>query len=321
MPELPEVERAVALISSVAKGKLIHHVDTFEDELVYSGLTHHQFAGEIAHRTIIHVARYGKYFYIQLDGEGRMPVFHFGMTGMLMVRGQPTPCYKSSPRNDPDAWPPRFVKFILFIREDHSSFTELAFCDARRLGRIRMVCSPSSDPPISDLGFDPILSMPSLEDFRRAVSTRTCPIKALLLDQSFSAGIGNYLADEILYQAQLHPEQRCNTLDACQILALHHQIADICRITVDVNADDTKYPPHWLFHHRWGKGKKTNQTMKLPSGEPATVKWITVGGRTSAYVVQVQKPYSREPQQDTGTADSSNVRDTSPRRSKRRRMT
>ncbi|KAF8446291.1 hypothetical protein L210DRAFT_936931 [Boletus edulis BED1] len=37
--------------------------------------------------------------------------------------------------------------------------------------------------------------------------------------------------------------------------------------------------------------------FQQPSGEPATIKWITVGGRTSAYVAQVQKPYSPEPQQ------------------------
>lgn len=132
-----------------------------------------------------------------------------------------------------------------------------------------MVSSPSSEPPISDLGFDPILSMPPLRDFHKAVLTRTCPIKALLLDQSFSAGVGNYLAgiyhsffilvpadfpprvDEILYQAQVHPEQRCNTLGVNQTLALHHQIADVCRIAVEVNADDTMYPEGWLFHYRW----------------------------------------------------------------------
>jgi formamidopyrimidine-DNA glycosylase len=89
---------------------------------------------------------------------------------------------------------PWILQFILFIQENDSGFTELAFCDARRLGRIRMASSPLSEPPISDLGFDPILSMPPLGDFRNTVVRRTCPIKALLLDQSFSAGIGNYLA-------------------------------------------------------------------------------------------------------------------------------
>lgn len=244
----------------------------------------------------------------------------------------------------------------MFIQENDSAFTELAFCDARRLGRIRMASSPLSEPPISDLGFDPILSMPPLPDFRNTVLKRTCPIKALLLDQSFSAGIGNYLAgphnfvyillthaqlrlfpadslprsDEILYQARVHPEQRCNTLDASQTLTLHHQIVDVCRITVEANADDGKYPEHWLFHHRWvrsfllaqrashtgsteqRKESKANDEIGClaslplpfpswlildfpqPSGEHATVKWITVGGRTSAYVVEVQKPFLKQ---------------------------
>jgi formamidopyrimidine-DNA glycosylase len=83
--------------------------------------------------------------------------------------------------------------------EDKSSLTitELAFSDARRLGRIRLASHPREEPPISGLGFDPILSMPSLLNFRALVLKRSCPIKALLLDQSFSAGVGNYLAGEL----------------------------------------------------------------------------------------------------------------------------
>jgi formamidopyrimidine-DNA glycosylase len=66
--------------------------------------------------------------------------------------------------------------------------------DARRLGRIRLRSDPLAEPPISELGFDPILSMPSLEEFTALVQKRSCPIKALLLDQSFSAGVGNWVA-------------------------------------------------------------------------------------------------------------------------------
>ncbi|KIJ68770.1 hypothetical protein HYDPIDRAFT_25023 [Hydnomerulius pinastri MD-312] len=289
MPELPEVERAAALLRDVAKGKTIHHVETTEDKLVFSGITHDEFARETRGRTVKDVARYGKCFYIELEGEGRMPVLHFGMTGMLQVRGQETPQYRRKVGESAGVWPPRFAKFILHIQGETSGFTEVAFCDARRLGRIRMAASPLSEPPISELGFDPILSMPSIEDFQNSVSKRSCPIKALLLDQTFSAGVGNYLADEILYQAKVHPEQRCNTLDNDQVLALHHQVADICRIAVEANAGDSKYPDHWLFKYRWGKGKGAKLKMKLPSGDPASIKWITVGGRTSAYVTEVQK--------------------------------
>lgn len=159
-----------------------------------------------------------------------MPVLHFGMTGMLKVRFSParsidvpismplgqrppnptvqiqgrrlsrrlasTICKGRTLFSSPFVanFNQRILQFILFIQENDSGFTELAFCDARRLGRIRVAFSPLNEPPISELGFDPILSMPSLRDFRDTVSKRTCPIKALLLDQSFSAGVGNYLA-------------------------------------------------------------------------------------------------------------------------------
>ncbi|KAG6857630.1 hypothetical protein H0H87_010198 [Tephrocybe sp. NHM501043] len=106
--------------------------------------------------------------------------------------------------------------------------------------------------------------MPSYDSFAPSVLKRSCPIKALLLDQSFNAGVGNWVADEILYNARIHPEQRCNTLSTEQLAALHHQTSE-------------------------GKGKKEH-TLLLPSGEPATIKWITVGGRTSAYVQELQVP-------------------------------
>lgn len=87
------------------------------------------------------------------------------------------------------------MQFILHLHDDTSdSVTQLAFLDARRLGRIRLSGSPLSEPPISELGFDPILSMPTLKQFQASVEKRRCPIKALLLDQSFSAGVGNWVA-------------------------------------------------------------------------------------------------------------------------------
>ncbi|KAG1749672.1 uncharacterized protein EDB91DRAFT_1109006 [Suillus paluster] len=290
MPELPEVERATALIRSISKGNKIIRVETSEDNLVFQGLLSHEvFGREISDRVVKDAYRYGKYFYIELEGAGRMPVLHFGMTGMLHVRGQPTLQYMRKIHQSPEIWPPKFMKFILHIQDQTlGTVTELAFSDARRLGRIRLAIRPREEPPISELGFDPILSMLPLWEFQTLVLKRSCPIKALLLDQSFSAGVGNYLADEILYQAKIHPEQRCNTLHQSQVEALHREVVDVCRIAVEANADDSKYPSHWLFKHRWGKGKKVQQSMKLPSGEPATVKWITVGGRTSAFVAEVQ---------------------------------
>lgn len=87
------------------------------------------------------------------------------------------------------------VQFILHLSSDgETADTEVAFIDPRRLARIRLCNKPTEEPPISSLGFDPILSMPPIDEFSTQVLKRSCPIKALLLDQSFSAGVGNWVA-------------------------------------------------------------------------------------------------------------------------------
>ncbi|GJE87859.1 formamidopyrimidine-DNA glycosylase N-terminal domain-containing protein [Phanerochaete sordida] len=290
MPELPEVQRAVNLLRRIAKGRRIAKVAAVEDTIVFSGTTHTEFEKELEGRTVKDVARYGKVFYMELDGKGRMPVLHFGMTGMLQVKGQLATYYKETPKKASTDWPPRFMKFNMHLHDPATSTTtEVAFLDARRLGRVRLVAAPRAEPPISALGFDPLLSMPPLAAFAARVRARSCPAKALLLDQGFSAGVGNWVADEVLYHARVHPERRCNTLSDDEIGALHEQVQQVCRTAVEVDADDTKFPEDWLFKHRWGKGKKKQHSLLLPSGEPATIKWVTVGGRTSAYVVELQK--------------------------------
>ncbi|KAF8488177.1 hypothetical protein JB92DRAFT_3090830 [Gautieria morchelliformis] len=314
MPELPEVERAASLTREIAQGRVIERVETTEDALVYCGITHDEFANAITGREVKGVGRYGKVFYITLDGEGPSPVFHFGMTGMIQVKGEePTYYMPERLQSQTQAWPPRFMKVILlhsvnlltsdvmgiqFIFHIAATATspsaQLAFLDARRLGRIRLCASPMTEPPISNLGFDPILTMPNLEDYANAVCKRSCTIKNLLLDQSFNAGVGNWVADEILYQARVHPEQRTNALTDVQLTNLHRKTIDVCCKAVEVNADSSRFPDDWLFKHRWGKGKNVH-TLVLPNGKPATIKWAKVGGRTSAYVTELQILLKKEP--------------------------
>lgn len=93
-------------------------------------------------------------------------------------------------------------------------------------------------------------------------------------------------SDEILYHAKIHPEQYSNTLNDDQIKELHKCIHYVCSAALDVLADSEKFPEHWLFKHRWGKGKKNHPTT-LPNGDKIT--FLTVGGRTSAIVPAVQK--------------------------------
>ncbi len=68
---------------------------------------------------------------------------------------------------------------------------------------MRLRDDPQTEPPISLLGFDAFRELPSPRDFAALVRARSAPMKALLLDQSFAAGVGNWIADEVLYQARI----------------------------------------------------------------------------------------------------------------------
>ena len=91
--------------------------------------------------------------------------------------------------------------------------------------------------------------------------------------QAFSAGVGNWVADEVLYQARLHPELKANSLTDSQIQQLHEAIGQVPEAAVEAEADSEKFPPDWLFHVRW-EGKRKNPKI---AGNP--VEFLKVGGR------------------------------------------
>jgi formamidopyrimidine-DNA glycosylase len=100
----------------------------------------------------------------------------------------------------------------------------VAFTDARRFARIRLREDPLTSPPIGDLGFDPLLDRLPLEEFHKRLKKRKAPIKALLLNQSFAAGVGNWIADEVLYQAAVHPMVPAADLSPAQVMATQENL-------------------------------------------------------------------------------------------------
>ena len=107
----------------------------------------------------------------------------------------------------------------------------------------------------------------------------------MLLDQANLSGVGNWVADEVLYQARIHPEQYCNTFDDKQIKKLHDALISVCTTAVETLADTEQFPDDWIMKYRWDKGKKDGNV--LPNGEK--IVHLKVGGRTSAIVPTLQK--------------------------------
>jgi formamidopyrimidine-DNA glycosylase len=155
--------------------------------------------------------------------------------------------------------------------------------DPRRFGRIRLSTDPLNEPPISLLGFDPLFNFPKDKALYEILSRKKAPIKAVLLDQAIFAGVGNWIADEILFQARLAPGRMAKTLSVPEVARLRKSLLSIIRFAVRARADYRKFPDNWLFHHRWGK----NNDAETLHGE--RIIHQTIGGRTTAWVPTVQK--------------------------------
>ncbi len=265
MPELPEVETARRAVVKAARGHVIRQVRTVDDPIVYDGVTPADVIRALTKRRMIDLHRRGKHLWMELDRRP-WPLFHFGMTGWLHV-------YQDESER------PRFWKIELEF--DHG--VRVALRDPRRLGRIRLRHNPAGEPPISLLGFDPVHDMPGLAFFEKELGKRKAPIKAVLLDQSFSAGVGNWIADEVLYQSGIDPRRRAHKLSASEIKTLRLRLKKIIDHAVRVGSDDARFPEHWLFHYRWGK------TKGATDHRGRAIRFGTVGGRTTAWVDSVQR--------------------------------
>ncbi|KAL2170237.1 hypothetical protein VTG60DRAFT_5105 [Thermothelomyces hinnuleus] len=297
MPEIAEIARVVHYLRLHLVGKKIKTATAVEDNNVFGkvGTTGAEVARALTGKKVLSAGTQGKYFWLVLD-QPPHPVMHFGMTGWIHIKGDRTAYtnyYKKMKPEEMDVWPPKYWKFHL-VTENPA--VEVAFTDPRRFGRVRLVDCPGESirkfSPLVENGPDPVVDTDVFtEDYlREKMRSRHVPIKALILDQTIISGIGNWVGDEVLYQAKLHPEQYCDDFSDEQITRLYKSIRHVCQFAVDKLGDSDQFPEDWLFHYRWGKGQK-GAVGHLPSGEKLA--FLTVGGRTSCYVPEIQKKSGR----------------------------
>jgi formamidopyrimidine-DNA glycosylase len=279
VPELPEVEAARRSAERVARGRRIAGVWCGDDPIVFERVPAVRFRRALLGRRVRAVKRHGKHLWLELDRRP-WPCLHFGMTGGFHVPGRGTVRLVAHGRKGPGVvWPPRFVKLILTFDDGG----ELAYADARRLGRVRLRHDPAAEPPISRLGFDAWRGLPPVAAFAEQVRKRSLPMKALLLDQSFAAGVGNWIADEVLYQARVDPRRRAGTLTDEEVRRVRAALRRVIEVSVRARNDSERYPRAWLFHDRWGRNPKAYTAR----GEK--IRHDTIGGRTTAWVPSVQR--------------------------------
>ena len=278
MPELPEVERARRLLDSVATGRVIASCRCADDEIVFDGAAPRTFARTLTGRRVVAASRRGKQLWLELDRPPHL-LMHLGMTGHIRTPDDEGLVYEAGAAKSDTSWPPKFWKLHAFLDDGG----EFVMTNARRLGRIRLRKDPEGEPPISELGFDALHELPPLREFSRRLEGRRGNVKGLLMDQRFAAGVGNWIADEVLYQARIDPRRAVSSLEADEVTRLRDRLAKVITTACRVNADKRDFPSSWLFHHRWGR----NSAATTSDGR--RIEHLTLGGRSTAWVPELQK--------------------------------
>ncbi len=222
MPELPEVETARRLIADLALGRRIAGVDD-ADTFVCRPHSPGELRAALTGRTLTAAHRRGKLIWCATSGPygsagpGPDLGIHLGMAGRIMVTAKDGWVAEGGDRAGRDAQP-RKAEWDRFTLE-FADGGRLALFDKRRLGRILL------DPDLERLGPDAVEV--TAAEFRGLISSGTLAVKARLLDQSRIAGVGNLLADEILWQAKVSPTTPVSRLQRRDIDRLYRAMRSV----------------------------------------------------------------------------------------------
>jgi formamidopyrimidine-DNA glycosylase len=201
MPELPEAERARATLEAV----LDRPIAEVDDRDTYVCRPHHpgQIADALTGYRFRSAHRQGKQLWLETE-DGPTLALHLGMSGHIVL--------------DPE--PSRWDRFQIRF-QDGGSF---ALRDKRRLGRAIL------NPSLARVG--PDAAEVTKPEFRRRIGAGRALVKARLLDQGAISGVGNLLADQALWQAQLAPNRRTSTLSLEELDRLRREVRSAVRSAI-----------------------------------------------------------------------------------------
>ncbi len=191
---------------------------------------------------------------------------HLGMTGKL--RSEP-----------PDFGPGRHDHLVLFQKRQ-----ALVFTDPRMFGRVQFYEGRAVPPWWAKL--PPAVTSPefTVEVVRGFLQRRArLAVKAALLVQSAFPGVGNWMADEILWRARINPRAPCGRLTKARAEALWREAREVCRVAMEtVAVDFSDPPPGWFYHERWS-------AAGICPRDGGALQTAQIGGRTTRWCPRCQR--------------------------------
>ena len=270
MPELPDVELFKRVLDQHARGHVVARISVPDADSL-EGATAATLQRRLKGRRLSSSSRHGKVLFANFEGAATLAM-HFGTNGSL----QAVPS---------DAKEPASTRLSF----EFTDGVRLAYVNPRRIGHVHVskdaasyVAGEHLGPDALDRAFDEVALSGLLADRKQA-------IKAVLMDQARIAGIGNIYADEILFQARLHPGVVAGTLDAGSRHRLFSAIKHVLQTAVDrgAGAEDfiDRLPKGFLLPERRAGGHCPRCGSALEMDKR--------GGRTSYHCPKCQPAPSR----------------------------
>ena len=212
MPELPEVETYVRELRPQLEGKRVVQGHVHWPRIIAQPDVS-LFLDLIRGRRFDSFERRGKYILLGLD-SGESLIIHLRMTGEIRVHPATVEADKHT-----------------HLLLDLESGERLHYRDPRKFGRVWLVNDPATI--LGRLGPEPFSTGFTLAGLAERLAGRTASIKALLLDQTILAGVGNIYADEALFMAKIDPRRAGGSLSPAEIDALHGAVRAVLQAGID----------------------------------------------------------------------------------------
>ena len=274
MPELPEVETIAADLRPHLAGRTIIRCD-----LRFPTIVRHPepetFIDAIVGMRITSVGRRGKYILIRLV-EDLVLVVHLGMSGQLRLVDPATPLVAHT--------------HAVFDLDDGS---QLRYTDPRRFGRLLLgtesdLLAARAMPP---LGPEPIDPGFGADDLYQRFRNRKARLKAVLLDQSTIAGVGNIYADESLHRARLRPDRIAGSLSRSSVRRLHEALRVSLLLAIKNRGSSVD-----TYRDAWGEVGSQQEKLQVygRAGEPCftcgrPLSLVRIAGRSSVFCRRCQR--------------------------------
>jgi len=270
MPELPEVETTVRGLAPVLDGRILTHVEPRRADLRWPLPV--DLRQRLTGARVTGLARRAKYGLISTDRDDIL-VFHLGMSGRWRID------------------PGELGKHDHFLLETDEG-RRLALNDPRRFGSLDLVRTDAlaAYPPFAAMGPEPLSADFNAEYLEGALDGRVASIKAMLLDQSIVAGLGNIYVCEALHLAGIAPGTAAGRLSPVRLARLVDAVKIVLLAAIEAGGStlrDYARPDGELgyFSKQWRVYGREGEACRC--GSP--IRRRTEGGRSTFYCAKCQR--------------------------------